>query len=27
MDAGEMDTARALALALRPLLGFMKEGN
>jgi hypothetical protein len=27
MDVGEMDTARALALELRPLLGFMPEGN
>ena len=27
ITAGELDTARGLALALRPLLGFMPEGN
>lgn len=25
--AGDMDTARVHAIALRPLLGFMPEGN
>jgi hypothetical protein len=27
MDAGDMTAARALALELRPLLGFMPEGK
>lgn len=27
MDAGDVTTARALAIELRPLLGFMKEEN
>lgn len=27
IDAGDVTTARALAIELRPLLGFMPEGN